>query len=147
MAESEEFVLTLSEDGFGKRTSSYEYRIAGRGGKGLDSMDLRRGDGAGPSTVVASFPVIDSDHIVMVTDGGQIIRCPVGDISFVGRKTRGVTSFKTADDERVVSVTRLRDVNGGDEDDGANGADPVTGDADQTTEGDPADGEAAGEGG
>ena len=110
MAAAEEFILTISEDGFGKRTSAYEYRIAGRGGKGVDSMDLRRAEG-GASTVVASFPVIDGDQVVMVSDGGKIIRCPVEDISFFGRKTRGVTSFKTADGERVVSVTRLRDVN------------------------------------
>ena len=129
MAEAEEFILTLSEDGLGKRTSAYEYRITGRGGKGIDSMDLRRGKEE-PSTVVASFPVVDEDQIVMVTNGGQIIRCPVEDISFMSRKTRGVTSFKTAEGESMVSVTRLRDVNGDDEgmddedmDDEDNGAD------------------------
>ena len=117
MAEAEQFILTLSEDGFGKRTSAYEYRITGRGGKGIDSMDLKRGAGNDPSTVVAAFPVVDEDQIVMVTDGGQIIRCPVEYISLMSRKTRGVTSFKTAEDEHMVSVTRLRDVEGNDEDD------------------------------
>ena len=111
MTEAEEFVLTISDDGFGKRTSAYEYRIAGRGGQGLDGMDLRRGKKKS-GKVVASFPLLLTDQIVMVTDGGQLIRCAVDDISLMGRKTRGVTLFKIADDERVVSVTRLRDVDG-----------------------------------
>ncbi len=141
MAQGEEFILTISEDGLGKRTSAYEYRIAGRGGKGLDSMDLRRADGAAASTVVASFPVVDRDQIVMVTDGGQIIRCPVEHISFVGRKTRGVTSFKTAADERVVSVTRLRDVDGEGGEDGEDVArDDAGGDDQAGGGGDAADG-------
>ncbi len=115
MAEKEEFILTVSEDGFGKRSSAYEYRISKRGGQGIASMDLRRGDGT--VNVVASFPVLDTDQLVMISDGGQIIRMPVEDISFTGRSTRGVTLFRTAAGERVVSVTRLRDV---EEDDGEN---------------------------
>ena len=125
MAEIEEFVLTISDDGFGKRTSSYEYRIAGRGGQGLDGMDLRRGSKKS-GQVVASFPLLLTDQIVMVTDGGQLIRCAVDDISLMGRKTRGVTLFKIADDEHVVSVTRLRDVDG---DDDVDDVDDVDGDA------------------
>ena len=117
MAASEEFLLTITEDGFGKRTSAYEYRIASRGGKGIGSIDLRRGRKS--STVVASFSVLNDDQIVMVSDGGQLIRCPVKDVSIVGRTSRGVTLFKTADGERVVSVTRLRDVNGNGESDEA----------------------------
>ncbi len=117
MAASEEFLLTITEDGFGKRTSAYEYRIASRGGKGIGSIDLRRGRKS--STVVASFSVLDDDQIVMVSDGGQLIRCPVKDVSIVGRTSRGVTLFKTAAGERVVSVTRLRDVNGNGESDEA----------------------------
>ncbi len=108
MAADEQFLLTVTEDGFGKRTSAYEYPIHGRGGQGVVGIDLRRGKAA--NTVVASFSVLDSDQIVMVTDGGQIIRCPVSDISIFGRATRGVTLFKVAEGERVVSVTRIRDV-------------------------------------
>ena len=120
MAAAEQFILTVSEDGFGKRSSAYEYRASKRGGKGIAALDLGRGEDP-PSTVVSSFPVIDTDQVVMVTDGGQLIRCPVDDISFMGRSTRGVTLFKTADDQRVVSVTRLRDVEGEDEEGGEDG--------------------------
>ena len=115
-------MLFRSEDGFGKRTSAYEYRITGRGGQGIDCMDLRR-DKNKASTVVAAFPVLEADQIVMVTDTGQLIRCPVDDVRAMGRKTRGVTLFKIGSDERVVSVTRLRDVDGDDENtDGASTA-------------------------
>ena len=131
MAAEEEFILTVSDDGFGKRSSAYEYRISGRGGKGITSMNLSR-DGK-DSQVVASFPIIDSDQLVMVSDGGQLIRMPVKDISLMGRSTRGVTLFKTAEGERVVSVTRLRDV----EDDGENGDEnedgEVNGDGEEET--------------
>ncbi len=125
MTANEEFLLTVSDDGYGKRTSAFEYRIAGRGGKGIDSMDLGRGKGS-KSTVAGSFPVLETDQIVMVTDGGQIIRCPVNDVRVAGRKTQGVTLFKTAKGESVVSVTRLRDV---EDDNGAESAESTgTGD-------------------
>jgi len=129
MGEDEEFVLTITRDGFGKRTSAYEYRIAGRGGLGIASIDLKRGKKT--TRVVASFPVLETDQIVMVTDGGQLIRCPISDISTVGRTTRGVTLFKTAADENVVSVTRLRDVNG----DGDLDADTDAADGGEETDG------------
>ncbi len=106
MAENEEFILTIAEDGMGKRTSAYEYRISNRGGKGIAAIDLKRGKGKSTS-VVASFPVAATDQLVMVSDGGQLIRCPVGGISVVGRSTRGVTIFNVAEEERVVSVSRL----------------------------------------
>lgn len=118
MAAEEEYVLTLTEDGMGKRTSAYEYRIAGRGGQGVTGIDLARGKGKA-SRIIAAFTVIDADQIVLVSDGGQIIRCPIDQISIVGRTSRGVTVFDTADDERVVSVSRLRDVD--DDDDDGNG--------------------------
>ena len=121
MAAEEEFVLTITEDGFGKRTSSYEYRISGRGGQGITAIDLKRGKQV--TNVVGSFPVIDLDQLVMVTDGGQLIRVPVGDVSIVGRSTRGVTLFRVAEDERIVSVTRLRDVGDSDDDEGEDGGD------------------------
>jgi DNA gyrase subunit A len=106
----EQFVLTISERGFGKRTSSYEYRTTGRGGKGIVAMDNRERDGtlrAKIGRLVGSFPVEEQDQLVLVTDGGQLIRCGVSEISIKGRKTRGVIVFSTADDERVVSVERL----------------------------------------
>ncbi|MBI3114024.1 MAG: hypothetical protein HYZ04_05870, partial [Rhodospirillales bacterium] len=108
-------------DGLGKRSSAYEYRIAGRGGKGITAIDVARGNKN--THVVASFPVVVTDQIVMVSNGGQIIRCPVDQISVVGRASRGVTLFKTAADEQVVSVSRLRDVNGGDDEGGEEPAD------------------------
>ena len=108
MVANEESLLTVSEDGCGKRTSSYEYRISGRGGQGVAAMDLSRAEGA--STTVAAFPLLETDQIVMITNGGQLIRCPVDNISVMGRKTRGVKLFVTGEGEGVVSVTRIRDV-------------------------------------
>ncbi len=115
MSAAEQFVLTISERGFGKRTSSYEYRTTGRGGKGIVAMDNRDKSGAIRPRIgrlVASFPVEESDQLMLVTDGGQLIRCGVAEISIKGRKTRGVIVFDTADDERVVSVERLSEENG-----------------------------------
>ncbi len=103
MSEAEQYILTLSENGYGKRTSSFEYRITGRGGKGIVAMAVN--DRNGP--LVASFPVEDSDQIMLVTDGGQLIRCPIEGIRIIGRGAQGVTVFNTADDEKVVSVERV----------------------------------------
>ena len=100
MAEAEQFVLTVSERGFGKRSSSYEYRTSGRGGKGIFAMVVNERNGP----LVASFPVTDGDQIMLVTDAGQLIRCPVHDIRIAGRNTQGVRIFKTDAEERVVSV-------------------------------------------
>jgi len=123
LAEKEEFILTISEDGMGKRTSAYEYRVSGRGGQGITGMDLTR-PGGGTSAIVAAFTVIDIDQLMMVSDGGQIIRCPVDQISTVGRATRGVRVFDVSADERLVSVSRLREEMDDDADDEANdGAD------------------------
>jgi DNA gyrase subunit A len=112
MAAEEEFILTVAEDGFGKRTSAYDYRISNRGGKGVTSMDLKRGSSY--TRVVSTIPVIDTDQLVMVSDGGQLIRLPVSGISFTGRTARGVTLFRVGESERVVSVTRFREVGGSD---------------------------------
>jgi DNA gyrase subunit A len=115
MSAAEQFVLTISERGFGKRTSSYEYRTTGRGGKGIVAMDNREKSGAIRPRIgrlVASFPVEESDQLMLVTDGGQLIRVGVAEISIKGRKTRGVIVFDTAQDERVVSVERLSEENG-----------------------------------
>ena len=110
MSEAEQFVLTISERGFGKRTSSYRFRLTNRGGKGFAAMDNRdRAGGIRPriGALVASFPVHHTDELVLVTNGGQLIRVPVDDIRIAGRKTQGVTVFNTADGERVVAVERL----------------------------------------
>jgi DNA gyrase subunit A len=119
LSAAEQFVLTISERGFGKRTSSFEYRTTGRGGKGIVAMDNREKSGAIRDKIgklVASFPVEEADQLMLVTDGGQLIRCGVAEIGIKGRKTRGVIVFNTADGEHVVSVERVSEegVNGGD---------------------------------
>ena len=103
MGAAEQVILTVSSNGYGKRTSSFEYRITNRGGKGIVAMAVN--DRNGP--LVASFPVEHSDQIMLVTDGGQLIRCPVDGIRKAGRSTQGVIVIDTADDESVVSVERL----------------------------------------
>jgi DNA gyrase subunit A len=100
---AEQVILTISSNGYGKRTSAYEYRITNRGGKGITAMVVN--DRNGP--LVASFPVEESDEIMLVTDGGQLIRTPVHDIRKAGRNTQGVIIIDTADDEHVVSVERI----------------------------------------
>ena len=109
---AEEYILTLSSEGIGKRTSAYDFRRTGRGGQGLLAQDLTRKGGR----LVASFPVEQTDEILLVTDAGQLIRCPVANIRIAGRNTQGVIVFRTADDEHVVSVERL-EATGGDEGD------------------------------
>jgi DNA gyrase subunit A len=119
MSAAEQFVLTVSERGYGKRSSSYEYRITGRGGKGIVAMDVRERDGTirkKTGKLIASFPVEDGDQLMLVTDGGQLIRTRVEGIRIAGRSTQGVIVFDTAEGERVVSVERISeegDENGG----------------------------------
>ncbi len=103
MSAAEQFVLTISENGYGKRTSSFEYRVTGRGGKGIVAMTVNARNGR----LVASFPVEDDDEVMLVTDGGQLIRCPVDGIRISGRSAQGVIVFDTAEHERVVSVERI----------------------------------------
>jgi DNA gyrase subunit A len=110
----EQNVLTLSENGYGKRTSSFEYRITGRGGKGITAMTVNNRNGS----LIASFPVDEADQIMLVTDGGQLIRCPVNGIRVAGRSTQGVIVFDTHETEKVVSVERIsepEEEEGGDE--------------------------------
>ena len=113
MGAAEQYVLTLSERGFGKRSSSYEYRTSGRGGKGITAMRVNARNGH----LVASFPVEASDQIMLVTNAGQLIRVPVDDIRIVGRASQGVTVFNTDKAERVVSVEHIEgeEENGEDE--------------------------------
>lgn len=101
----EQFVLTVSEKGFGKRSSTYDFRTSGRGGKGIRATDTAKAAEIGD--LVAAFPVEDGDQIMLVSDGGQLIRVPVGGIRLASRATKGVTIFSTAKDEKVVSVERI----------------------------------------
>ncbi|WP_410055134.1 DNA gyrase subunit A [Microvirga sp. Mcv34] len=103
MSAQEQCILTISEKGYGKRTVSYEYRITGRGGKGITAMAVNNRNGK----LVASFPVDNADQIMLVTDGGQLIRVPVEGIRVVGRNSQGVTIFSTRDKEKVVSVEHI----------------------------------------
>jgi DNA gyrase subunit A len=105
----EQFVLAVSESGFGKRTSSYEYRVTGRGGSGIVAMGMGRKNHA----IIAAFPVEDSDDLMLISDQGQTIRVAVGGISIQGRAAQGVTVFRVDEGERVVSVERIADVSEG----------------------------------
>lgn len=111
MAEKEQFILTVTSTGYGKRSSSYEYRVTGRGGQGIANMEMS----ARNKEVVSSFPIEDDNQIMMITDSGKLIRMPVKDIRIAGRKTQGVILFRTSEDEKVVSVTWL-DADEGDDD-------------------------------
>jgi DNA gyrase subunit A len=126
MSAQEQCILTLSEKGYGKRTVSYEYRITGRGGKGITAMAVNTRNGK----LVASFPVENSDQIMLVTDGGQLIRVPVEGIRIVGRNSQGVTVFSTRDKEKVVSVEHIE---GEDEED--EGVDEISSEGGEATEG------------
>jgi DNA gyrase subunit A len=110
----EQQILTISVNGYGKRSSSYEYRVTGRGGKGIVAMavNARNGD------LVASMPVEATDQIMLVTDGGQLIRCPVAGIRVIGRGSQGVIVFNTAETEKVVSVERIGEDENGEGDNG-----------------------------
>ncbi len=119
MSAKEQFVLTISERGFGKRSSSYEYRTSGRGGKGIVAMVVN--DRNGP--LIASFPIAENDQIMLVTNAGQLIRCPVHDVRVAGRNTQGVRIFKTDEAEKVVSVEHIP------EEEGENGGGEESGEA------------------
>ncbi|WP_374515931.1 DNA gyrase subunit A [Brevundimonas sp.] len=123
---AEQFILTVTETGFGKRSSAYEYRRTGRGGQGLTAHGL---GGRAGTRLAASFPVDESDELLLVTSGGQMIRTPVGQVRIVGRSSQGVTIFRTAEGERVVSVERLPDSGGGEGDDASDDAAEEGGDA------------------
>jgi DNA gyrase subunit A len=101
-----QLILTVTARGYGKRTSAYEYRTTNRGGQGIVNIETSERNGP----VIASFPVRDGDQLVLVTDQGQLIRIPVDDIRIAGRRTQGVTLFRVAADEQVVSVAHLAEV-------------------------------------
>ena len=110
----EQMVLTVSEYGYGKRSSSYDFRLTGRGGKGIRATDVSKVDEIG--RLVATFPVGNDDQIMLVSDGGQVIRVPVKGIRIASRATKGVTIFSTSEDEKVVSVERISEPQGEEED-------------------------------
>ena len=100
---AEEFILSITENGYGKRTSSYQYRTTGRGGQGIVNIETSLRNGP----VVATFPVEAADEIMLVSGAGTLIRSPVADIRIAGRNTQGVKLFNTAEGERVVSAARF----------------------------------------
>ncbi|PWC36295.1 DNA gyrase subunit A [Azospirillum sp. TSO35-2] len=113
----EQYILTVSDRGYGKRSSSYEYRVTGRGGQGIWNMEMGERNGR----IVAAFPVESNHQVMMVTNGGQVIRMPLHDVRVAGRKTLGVTLFRVGADERVVSVATIAEEDG--ENGGENGID------------------------
>ncbi len=136
LAEREQFILTVTERGFGKRSSAYEYRTTGRGGKGIANIEMT--DRNGP--VVASFPVASADQIMLVTDSGQLIRTSVDEIRIAGRRTQGVTLFRIENEERVVSVAHLSEVNDDEGGESENDAEPEIDDASSPAAEDASDG-------
>ncbi len=122
MQAKEQFVLTISVKGYGKRSSSYEYRTSGRGGKGIGAMIVNERNGR----LIASFPIAENDQIMLVTDGGQLIRCPVHDIRIAGRNTQGVRIFKTDGTEKVVSVESVSEEPDAPENGNGNGDAPAS---------------------
>ncbi len=131
----EQFVLTVSEKGFGKRSSSYDFRTSGRGGKGIRATDTSKTNEIGE--LVAAFPVGDGDQLMLVSDGGQLIRVPVDGIRIASRATKGVTIFSTAKDEKVVSVERINEPDGEDEENGDSEEGATEGTAADLSAGDP----------
>ncbi len=118
MQENEQFILTITENGYGKRSSAYEYRRTNRGGQGITNIDTSERNGC----VVASFPAHQGEALMLVTDQGKMIRTTVGDIRVMGRNTQGVTIFRVAENEHVVSVAKIDEseeeeieIEGGDE--------------------------------
>ena len=105
LSAEEQFILTISDRGFGKRTSCYEYRQANRGGQGIAAMAITDKTG----NMVAAYPITDAEQIMLMSDQGQVIRMPVHDIRIAGRATQGVTLFRVANNEHVVSVATLRE--------------------------------------
>jgi DNA gyrase subunit A len=118
LAEKEQFILTVTENGYGKRSSAYEYRRTNRGGQGITNIDTSERNGC----VIASFPARQGEQLMLVTDQGKMIRTTVGDIRVMGRNTQGVTIFRVGENEHVVSVARIDEseeeeleIEGGDE--------------------------------
>ena len=101
----QKYILSITENGFGKRTSFYDYRVTNRGGKGIIGIVTSSRNG----NVAASFPVDETDEIILSTDKGKVIRCAVKEIRTGGRNTQGVRIFKISSDEKVVSAIKIED--------------------------------------
>lgn len=110
-ADNEQFIMTVTENGYGKRSSAYEYRVTNRGGSGIVNIITSPRNGQ----VVASYRIEDTDHLMLITTKGRLIRCPVHGIRITGRNTQGVTIFKTKGDEKVISVAKIEDAEEEDE--------------------------------
>jgi DNA gyrase subunit A len=102
---AEEFILTVCANGYGKRSSAYEYRRTNRGGQGITNIDNLERNGP----VVASFPTHGGEQLMLVTDQAKMIRMSVGDTRVIGRGTAGVKLFDVAKDEHVVSAARIEE--------------------------------------
>src|SRR5262249_15625098 len=105
LQDNEQFILTVTENGYGKRSSAYEYRRTNRGGQGITNIDTSERNGG----VVASFPARQGEALMLVTDQGKMIRTTVGDIRIMGRNTQGVTIFRVGENEHVVSVAKIEE--------------------------------------
>ena len=105
LAENEQFILTITENGYGKRSSAYEYRRTNRGGQGITNIDTYERNGC----VVASFPAHNGQQLMLVTDQAKLIRTTVADIRIAGRNTQGITLFRVAENEHVVSAARIEE--------------------------------------
>jgi DNA gyrase subunit A len=126
----EQFILTISENGYGKRSSAYEYRVSGRGGKGIIAMTVNERNGP----LVASFPIEEGGQIMLVTDAGKLIRVRVEQISIIGRSTQGVTIFNTAEGERVMYVEGIPEEEGPEEEGSDQDPEGCAGSGDETPE-------------
>ncbi len=127
---TEQFILTVTSNGFGKRTSSHEYRLTGRGGQGIWNVPSDAGMRAQIGDVVMASPITVDEQIMMVTDMGKLIRTPVHDVRIASRNTKGVTLFKVADNEQIVSVAKLQETEDEEADtEGAEGAEEVATDS------------------
>jgi DNA gyrase subunit A len=112
LEEAEEFLLTITDTGFGKRSTAYEYRVTGRGGQGIANITLTPRTG---TAVAGTFPVRPGDDVMLVTDAGRLIRVPADQVRITGRAAMGVTLFRVASNEKVTSVFPIVDDGSGDE--------------------------------
>ncbi|MEL6686936.1 MAG: DNA gyrase subunit A [Pseudomonadota bacterium] len=124
LSAAEQFLLTIANDGLGKRTSSYRYKVQGRGGGGVKAQNLDRGKKAPDAELVRSFVVEDTDQIMLVTNGGQLLRTGVDKVSIVSRSSKGVWIIRTREDEQVVSVGRIAETDEEADGETPNGAEP-----------------------
>jgi DNA gyrase subunit A len=109
LSEREQFILTVTENGYGKRSSAYEYRRTNRGGQGITNINLKDEFAARNGRVVASFPAKKGEQIMLVTDQAKLIRMSVGDISVIGRGSAGSRLFRVAEGEHVVSAAKIEE--------------------------------------